>query len=145
MILTIIIGSCMGKLKESIIIILPFMMIRRFSGGYHAKHLCSCLISSNCLLIICIRIASLIKCGLVLSIITFCAIFSLITFSPIDNENRRLNACEKKHYKHITAIIALLFGIVYFILCIFQIDTYAVCISVGLLLSAALQIPCILL
>lgn len=139
--ITIIIGAYMGMLKESLIVILPFMTIRKFSGGYHAKQLYSCLISSTCLLIICIKAVALIKCSILLSIITICAGFSLIILSPVDNKNRRLNIREKKYYKHIAIFITILFEIIYFALCIFKINTYAICISVGLILSAALQIP----
>lgn len=48
--LAIIIGGCLGGVKEGIIIVIPFMLIRKFSGGYHAKHLWICLIGSTILL-----------------------------------------------------------------------------------------------
>lgn len=144
-ILTIIIGAIMGSLLESIITIIPFMVIRKYSGGYHTKHLHSCLVGSCCLLVLCIGMTSFIKCGMELSIVTLAAIISLIIFSPIDNENRRLEEYEKKKYKKRAGIIAVSFGVIYSLLYLLQKDIYAVCISVGLILSTGLQLPCIVL
>ena len=48
--LTIIIGLLMKRLVESMVIIIPFMLIRKFSGGFHAKRMLTCLISSTILL-----------------------------------------------------------------------------------------------
>lgn len=49
-ILAICIGFCFGVFIESIILILPFMLIRKFSGGYHAKKQTICLCISSMLL-----------------------------------------------------------------------------------------------
>ena len=143
-IITSILGLIMGKLSESIILIIPFMTIRKYSGGYHAKSFRACLIISTCLMAICISMTSFIKCGMVLDIITLCAIGSLTLFSPIDHENRRLDEYEKKKYKKTAGIIAILFGIIYLALILFQINKYAICISMGLIISAGLQFPCVI-
>lgn len=142
LILIIIIGGLMGVIKESILLILPFMIIRKFSGGFHAKHDWTCLCGSCVLLFLCVFAATNIKCGIVLDIITIAAVISLIVCSPIDSENRRLQGDEKKRYKLVTAVIALSFEMVYLMLLFFRADTYAVCIAVGLILSAGLQVPC---
>ena len=43
MILALLLGTITGRVKEGILVIIPFMMIRKFSGGYHAKNLWICL------------------------------------------------------------------------------------------------------
>lgn len=40
----LLIGSLMGMIKEAVLLIIPFMIIRRFSGGYHTKNIWTCLI-----------------------------------------------------------------------------------------------------
>ena len=35
--LVILISGIMGKLFEGIVVIIPFMVLRKFSGGFHAK------------------------------------------------------------------------------------------------------------
>lgn len=58
-----ILGLIMGKFVESLVLIIPFMTIRRYSGGYHAKSLRICLSSSSFLIAMCISLTSFIKSG----------------------------------------------------------------------------------
>lgn len=145
MILVMIMGGLMGNLKEGIVLIIPFMVIRKFSGGYHAKHDWACLLGSCGLLFVCVCAASHITCSVGLCIVTFGAAASLCILSPIDSENRRLTPNEKKRYKKTTCVIAAVSVMLFVFLMAIRADTYAVCIAVGLILSAGLQLPCILL
>ena len=52
--LAILVGGIMGELATGIFIVLPFMAIRKFSGGYHAKHAGTCLCCSCGLVAACI-------------------------------------------------------------------------------------------
>ncbi|MGM9946680.1 accessory gene regulator B family protein, partial [Floccifex sp.] len=52
--LVILFGSFMGFLVESIVFIIPFMAIRKFSGGYHMKSPITCFVISCFLLLFCI-------------------------------------------------------------------------------------------
>lgn len=142
--LAIVFGLLYGAVWRSLLIIFPFMVIRKFSGGYHAKTATTCLLSSSLLLIMCITLSFYINSSLVLIGITVGTTISLICFSPIDNKNRPLSEEEKKHYKQITVTIAVSFIIADLLLFWFQLDICGVCISIGLILSAALQIPCII-
>lgn len=141
---SIVIGWILGLLKESIIMVLPFTIIRKFSGGYHAGNINYCLVGSCCILAFCIKITTIIKSGLGLSIITLCAIISLCINSPIEHENHTLDINEKQVYAKLARYITLSFGIISVILCKLQRNEYAICISIGLILTAALQIPCLL-
>lgn len=144
MLLAIVLGGVMGCLKESVCIILPFMFIRKFSGGYHAKHSGTCLICSSLLLSLCIGVSMYAKCNRYLFLLTFFASIMLIIFSPIEHENRRLDHEEKRRYKIIASILVLLFGILSIVCFMFHKDKAALCISIGIILSAGLQVPCIL-
>ena len=96
--LAIIIGGCLGGVKEGIIIVIPFMLIRKFSGGYHAKHLCVCFVSSTILLSLCILMSFYLEYDWKLAGITIIAGIGMGYFSPIDHENKRLNDKEKNLY-----------------------------------------------
>ena len=37
------IGFCVGSVKHGFAVILPFIVLRKFSGGYHAKNLHTCI------------------------------------------------------------------------------------------------------
>lgn len=134
-------GICMGCVRQSATIIMPFVIIRKFSGGYHTKHAWSCLIWSCLLLLSCIVISFYIKCGWGTVLITVGATVSLVCFSPIDNENRPLNKEEHSRYKRITTVLAITFLFMVVLLFMFQLYTYSICVSMGIILSAGLQLP----
>ena len=48
------IGFCFGSMRCGIIMILPFIILRKYSGGFHAKRLRFCLVESSLLLFLCI-------------------------------------------------------------------------------------------
>lgn len=143
LLLAVLFGSIMDCLLHSILLVIPFMSIRKFSGGYHAERPGSCLIISCLLLVLCIALSSYIRCSIWLAAAVALAIISLAVLSPVDCENRRLDSEEKKRYKIIAAFLALIFGIVCVVSYFLGGDTFAVCISIGLLLAACLQLPCL--
>lgn len=137
-------GLCMRSISKSVVVILPFMIIRKYSGGYHTKHLWSCLLCSSLSLFLSIILSLYLKCGWLLALLTIGAIVSLVYFSPIDNENRTLSKDEKVRYKKTTIILLFFILLIDVLLFCFEQYAYSVCISVGIMLSASLQFPCIL-
>lgn len=140
----ILVGGIMGELGTATLMILPFMALRKFSGGYHTKHAWTCLICSVGLLTLCIFIAANIAFRPQLCISMFAGAVLLFLFSPVDSENKRLNVEEKKRYKNAVGILAL-------VVCVIAVtgklcgnERLAGCMAVGLLLTLALQIPCVL-
>lgn len=136
-------GLCMGCVRQSVMIILPFVVIRKFSGGYHARYAWFCLLCSCLLLFFCIVFSFHIKCGWILALFTVGAAVSLICFSPIEHENKVLSREEHRQYKKVTIILVGIFLIVDLLFFLFRLSVYSVCISIGILLSAGLQLPCI--
>ena len=85
------IGFCVGSVKHGFAVILPFIVLRKFSGGYHAKNLHTCILGSGFLLLLCIICSIHVQCDWRLAITTAIASVSLIVFSPMDSENRRID------------------------------------------------------
>lgn len=141
--LALVFGICMGCVRQSILIVTPFVIIRKFSGGYHAEHLRTCLFGSSLLLLLCIVLSFYVKCGWQLALAAVAAAVSLICFSPIDNENRVLTQEEHVRYKKITAMLVVIYLLLDAAFFWFGLQGYAVCISIGIMLSAGLQLPCI--
>lgn len=142
--LAILCGAFMGRVVHSIVFIIPFMLIRKFSGGYHAKHSWVCMICSCLLLILCIYLIPHVEWSNGFLAVTFFSAGSLITFSPIDSENRRLDSMEKQRYKRmvfgLVGITVLGIALLYML----NLPAYAVSFSMGLILTAGLQVPCII-
>lgn len=142
--LALVYGIVLGAVWQSILIILPFVVIRKYSGGYHAKSSRTCFASSSLLLIMCITFSKYIKCNYVLLLAVLLSAMSLICFSPIENENRKLSIDEKFQYKKIVFIIVVIFILIDIILNTFHFEMCVKCISIGVILPAGLQIPCII-
>ena len=70
------------------------------------------------------------------------ASFSLVLFSPVENENRKLEEDERSRYKKITAVLAVLFLVIHMLCAVLKLYRIAVCIAVGIIMSAVLQLPC---
>lgn len=136
-------GICMGCVGQSVMIIIPFTIIRKFSGGYHANHSWTCFFWSCLLLFLCITMSFRVRCDWTLAIITAMAAVSLICFSPIDNENRRLDQNECHSYKRITGVLVIAFCGLDALLYALGLSIYSGCISIGIMLSAGLQLPCV--
>lgn len=94
--LAIIVGLCFGRIKEGIVIVIPFMLLRKFSGGYHAKHLWICLTSSTLLLSLCVRLSFNLKYDWKLAIIISCCRNRIGDIAAQLPENKRLSNEEKE-------------------------------------------------
>lgn len=141
--LVLVIGACLDLVMEGIAIIIPFMIIRTFSGGVHTQSSGRCFVISTGMLLVLLMLTKVISNSEVLCIVMLGACISLIICSPIENENKQLSIKEKKAYKKIMEIWVGIFVIVYFILGFMKQNTYAVCIALGIILTAVLQIPCL--
>lgn len=143
LLLILCIGFLLGMVRESIVLIIPFMTIRKFSGGIHAKSPFVCFVSSTGLLFFFLLIAQKINVNWILSLLLVLSGVSLMIFSPIDSEERKLNRQEKKTFHRITMIMVISYAGIYMLLSHFGLKRYAVCIALGIILSASLQFPCL--
>lgn len=142
--MAILLGSVMGKAAQSIFLVLPFMVIRKYSGGYHAKNPRSCLICSWLILFMFICTLLYVNWNFNLLTITIFSTISLWIFSPIDSNNRRLEIDEKKRFKSFAIMITVFWWIVTSIFLHLQLHSYACSLALGIIMAAFLQVPCIL-
>lgn len=138
--LTLIIGVFMRLAINGLLIIIPFMLVRKYSGGYHASSPKTCLTFSILLLVTFIWLSDNIK-GSDLNIFLFFSNLILMIISPVDSQNYRLDEKQKKQYRRIVFRLLVILDIVIIGLYIFQMYTAVICISLGITLSALLQIP----
>lgn len=138
-----IFGLWMGVPIEGITMVLPFMCIRKYSGGYHAQSARTCFISSCIVLMVCLWLVTKIRYEIWLGILVFVSVCSIAYFSPIDSENRRLENDEIQDCKKKAVLIASVFLGLKFLFLIVGLENLAVSVSVGILLSAGLQFPAI--
>lgn len=82
--------------------------------------------------------------GLEGGILMFCGGISVIISSPIDHENKRLSKEEKYEFKKITAKITVVCMSLSVLFMWGKMETVSICISLGILLTAVLQVPCVI-
>lgn len=140
-------GIVFGMLQEGLLLILPFMAIRKFSGGLHMKSAKHCIFFSTILLLAALGMIRLIICANQCTMFTVLVVISVLcicSFSPLDNKTRRLTPIEKKTFRIIARLISVIAMLLYLILQATELVSIAVPIGVGILITALLQLPCII-
>lgn len=119
-------------------------MIRKFSGGYHAENSKICFVWSSLLLFLCIVFSYYIKWKWFWGVLLIIALISISYNSPVEHENKKLDQIESRQYKKIT-ILFLIFFMSVAVLCYWtKWGKYSVCVFISIMLTACLQIPCVL-
>ncbi len=107
---TLLIGIVFGMLKECICFFLVFFILRKFTGGVHAKRYVNCFFSSVILIAISLCIIRLLQnnnyrfefiCVDMFSVVLICAL------SPVQNINRPLSSRENKIYRTLSIILSV--------------------------------------
>lgn len=137
----VIASILLGKLLEGMLIVLPFMIIRKFCGGYHAKHVYTCFILSTGLVLSGFYIVNYLNCNYFIMMVI--SGISIMFNSPIDSHNKRLDKSEIKLYKRITEMLIVSIIVLYIILFIIKCSYYAKYLAMSITLIAILQVPCI--
>lgn len=145
LILVMLLGAVSGMLLEGVLMIVPFMLIRKFSGGFHLQSSGVCFVSSTLLLsafLFLIRLVTVKQSFLLLSCFVAAAAIQLFLCSPIDNEARKLSAKERAVFKKVARIMSALLLAVYIVLGSLGLNRVAVPVGAGIILTALLQVPC---
>lgn len=137
----VIASILLGKLLEGMLIVLPFMIIRKFCGGYHAKHVYTCFILSTGLVLSGFYIVNYLNCNYFIMMVI--SGISIMFNSPIDSHNKRLDKSEIKLYKRITEMLIVSIIVLYIILFLLKCSYYAKYLAMSITLIAILQVPCI--
>lgn len=145
LVLVMLLGGVSGMLLEGVLMIVPFMLIRKFSGGFHLQSSGVCFVSSTLLLsafLFLIRLVIEKQSFILLSCFVAAAAIQVFLCSPIDNEARRLSEKERVVFKKVARIMSVLFFAVYIALMTLGLSRFAVPVGAGIILTALLQVPC---
>lgn len=109
-VVTIFIGIAFGMIRECLCFIFVFIILRKFTGGLHAKKYSHCLISSTALIImslIVIRVLEKNRFQIIFMCLTMIAVVIICVLSPIENNNKPLSKKEKRVYKAFSIVLSL--------------------------------------
>ena len=140
----IIYALLVGALKETILFLITYSLLRSYSGGYHASRILKCYIVSlstvisNSVLCKVSITGNLFKADIVLLILSSIFIF---LFSPVDNHEKQLDNLEKKVYGYrakICVVCCFTLFIVFNMLNITQ--TMAIAVNNAVVLESVMMI-----
>ena len=136
--LVIIIGCAVNMVIEGILMVIPFMLIRKFSGGFHLNSSAVCFVSSTALLSLFIFIVKFVTISAQIPLFTGGVVLAAIQIflcSPIDNEARKLSEKETVTFRTVARVYVIL-------TCVKQ-WRFSVPVGAGIIITALLQLPCL--
>ena len=139
-IIVIIIGIFIGNVVEGLVMIAPFIFIRKYSGGFHMQKMSACLITSVISLLLCMLGIKFLTCSAIIHVGVIIANCIITLLSPIDNENKKLSTKEKEKYRIIAILLTWLVAATYFWLYRSSYYNFAISIAIGIMLTAFLQL-----
>ncbi len=143
--LTMVIGIFMNMFLESVLFILPFVIIRKFCGGFHLKSPTVCIfVSTGIIIAFLCAIRFVFNHGIYwpVAITTLLCAVQLFIKSPIDSEARKLSEREVVIFGRIArcfVVVGLIFVLIFALLRNYMV---AIPICFGIILSGVLQLPC---
>ena len=132
-------SAMIGGVKQYITILIPFMCLRQYSGGYHAKNVWFCMVSSFFSLVFIVWLAMKDTGGLIHWILLIMSAIIIIINSPIESDNRKMSEQEKIEYHENAVKILGVFVIIEILLELLGMEMYANSIGVGIMLVAISQ------
>lgn len=145
--ITIVLGLLFDMLAEGFLMILPFMLIRKFSGGYHLGSAKVCCVLSTTLLLaafLLMKMFLFFSGSYALLFLVLVASLCIVLLSPIDSDARKLSHKEIRVFKTVARLLAVVFCVVYIVLVILDKEAIAIPVGVGITIVAFLQLPCII-
>lgn len=139
----ILIGTLMDGLLHSIVFVVPFMLLRRYCGGYHAESFGRCMCYSCILLVFVFQIVGKVQNVLGIGALALISVASLYHFSPVVSAARVLSLEELKENKCIARKMLLVYALAVLTLLLVHAKEFAIRLAMGIVLTAVLQVPCL--
>ena len=144
--LVLMVSIPLNMAVEGILLITPFIFLRKFAGGFHFQTPLPCIIVSTLVLLGCLlenRIILEYGSFIIHTLLVYASIVPICILSPIDSENRQLSAKEKSAFHRIAIVRATINAALYSLLLILRTVEIAIPLGTGMILTALLQLPCL--
>lgn len=144
--LVLMVSIPLNMAVEGVLLITPFILLRKFAGGFHFQTPLPCIIVSTVVLLGCLlEIRVILEYGsfIIHNLLVYASIVPICILSPIDSENRQLSAKEKSAFHRIAIVLATINAALYSLLLILRTVEIAIPLGTGMILTALLQLPCL--
>lgn len=139
----LIFGLLLGVPLQAIVFYLAYASLRIYAGGYHAEKPLNCLLAGVLVLIPCfvaIRFYQAWNLPIIFwGLLCLCVLFLFVS-APVEHKNKPLDDVEKVVYRHrmLRNLAIVVIGAIK--LEIFSLDSFAVAVLLGIILSTAMAI-----
>ena len=128
-----LLGILFNMLLESIIFLVFYGVLRTIAGGYHAQTQHACYILSILLMVVVLIMLKTFPWNIILCcILTVLSISIIFILAPVQDENKLLDETEKTVFKKLSRLISLLYGLIIFLLFLFNKNELAYCVVISL-------------
>lgn len=144
--LVLMVSIPLNMAVEGVLLITPFILLRKFAGGFHFQTPLPCIVVSTLVLLGCLlEISVILEYGSFIfhTLLVYASIVPICILSPIDSENRQLSAKEKSAFHRIAIVLATINAALYSLLLILRTVEIAIPLGTGMILTALLQLPCL--
>ena len=144
--LVLMVSIPLNMAVEGVLLITPFILLRKFAGGFHFQTPLPCIIVSTVVLLGCLlEIRVILEYGsfIIHTLLVYASIVPICILSPIDSENRQLSAKEKSAFHRIAIVLATINAALYSLLLILRTVEIAIPLGTGMILTTLLQLPCL--
>lgn len=138
---TIIIGVMLKMVWQSVILMLAYIPLRTYAGGYHARTQFRCYILSVGIMSATLLVIKLIPwTSFICLVVTFCAGGIIFLFAPVEDSNKPLDQKEIIFYRRrIRIVLSVLLGIALFHWILGQ-NQITICIIMAIILCAVMLV-----
>lgn len=143
LVIFMIICIAIKRFLVGILIITPFISIRKYTGGYHASTYILCFIFSILTLLLLIFISKHPIPIIILKILVIISFIILAVCSPVEHDNHPISSKEYYIYKKKMILFCSIGIFVCFFLNVFVNKEYFTACSSSIILSGISVIPCI--
>ena len=141
--IALFVGMVFRMVAEALLMAVPYVILRSFCGGFHLKSIKLCLVVSTLSYLAIFSIGIFVSCDIFYYIAAIISAVSIDVLSPIVSPNKKIDSHRILHFKLTAIILSTIILIVVFVLLITHTGHFSRFLTLGMLLTASLQWPCI--
>lgn len=142
-VIALVAGMVFRMVAESLLMAVPYVVLRSFCGGFHLKSIKMCLIVSTLSYLAIFSIGVFVSCDMFYYIAAIISTISIGVLSPIMSPDKKIDSRRILHFKLMAIVLSVIILIVILALFISHRGHFAKPLTLGMLLTAFLQWPCI--
>ena len=142
-VIALVVGMVFRMVAEALLMAVPYVVLRSFCGGFHLKSIKLCLVVSTLSYLAIFSIGVFVSCDIFYYVTAVISAVSIDVLSPIVSPDKRIGSGRILHFKLTAIILSTIILIGVFVLFIMHIGHFSRFLTLGMLLTASLQWPCI--